>query len=56
MMSFYKSVIGVHKFNGIREILLKKKSKQKRNPKKSHSLLIPKTYLFVMLLSIKSSS
>ena len=28
MMSFYKSVIGVHKFNGIREILLKKKTKK----------------------------
>ena len=28
MMSFYKSVIGVHKFNGIREILLKKKAKK----------------------------
>lgn len=42
-MSFYKSVIGVHKFNGIREILLKKKNKKKRNPKKSHSPLIPKT-------------
>ena len=37
MMSFYKSVIAVHKFDGIREILLKKKAKKKRNPKKSHS-------------------
>lgn len=31
MMSFYKSVIGVHKFNGIREILLKKKQKKTKS-------------------------
>ena len=54
MMSFYKSIIAVHKFDGIREILLKKK--QKKNEILKRVILIPRTYLFVMLLSIKSSS